>query len=93
MSVVTEILSLRQNRFSSVSALLAALGWQKSAYEREHILYRGVAVTEAADVAAYAAEQLGDPPAIRKTLRAVAPFRRKPRRVDPGQLHQRRFFA
>lgn len=98
MSVVREILGLRQNQFSSVSTLLAALDWQKCAYEPEHVLYRGVAVTEAADlvllnVAAYASEQLGEPAAIRKTRRAVAPFRRKPRRVDPSQLHQRRLFA
>jgi hypothetical protein len=57
MSVVTEILSLRQDRISRVPRLLAALDWQKSAYEKD----RGVAVTEAADlvlvnVAAHCAE-------------------------------------
>jgi hypothetical protein len=46
MSVVTEILSLRQDRISRVPRLLAALDWQKSAYEKD----RGVAVTEAADL-------------------------------------------
>lgn len=30
---------------------------------------------------------------IRKTRRAPLPFRREPRRVAPGQLHQRRLFA
>ena len=94
MSVVTEILNLRQDRFSSVSRLLAAIEWQKSAYEDEHILYRGVAVTEAADlvlvnVAAHCAEALSEPPTIHKTRRALVPFRRKPRRSGPGQLRQR----
>ena len=98
MSVVAEILSLRKDRISSVSRLLAALEWKKCAYETEHIMYRGVAVTQAADlvllnVAAHCAEALGEPPAIHKTHRAVVPFRRKPRRHDPGRLHQRRLFA
>jgi hypothetical protein len=98
MSVVTEILSLRQDRFSSVSRLLAALDWQKSAYEKEHREYRSVAVTEAADlvllnVAAHCAEALSKPPTIHGNRRAVVPFRRKPRRPDPGRLHQRRLFA
>ena len=98
MSVVTEILSLRQDQFSSVSRLLAALEWQKCAYETEHIMYRGVAVTEAADlvlvnVAAHCPEALNELPTILKTRRAVVPFRRKPRRSDPGRLHQRRLLA
>jgi hypothetical protein len=98
MSVVTEILSLRQDRISSVSRLLAALDWQKSVYDIEHIMYGGVAVTEAADlvllnVAAHAADQMGEPPTIRKNRRSVVPFVRKPRRSDPGRSHQRRLFA
>jgi hypothetical protein len=36
---------------------------------------------------------LSEPPTTRKTGRAVVPFRHKPRRPDPGQLHQRRLFA
>ena len=98
MSVVTEILSLRQDRISSVSRLLAALEWKKCAYEAEHIMYRGVAVTQAADlvllnVAAHCAEALSEPPTIHKTRHAIVPFRRNPRRSDPGRLHQRRLFG
>jgi len=37
--------------------------------------------------------QLGETTTIRKTRRAPLPFRRKPRRVDPGQLNQRRLFT
>jgi hypothetical protein len=98
MSVVTEILNLQKDRISSVSRLLAALDWQKSASERDRFEYRSVAVTEAADlillnVAAHCAEALSEPPTIHKTRRAIVPFRRKPRRSDPGRLHQRRLFG
>jgi hypothetical protein len=98
MSIATEILNLRQNQLSSVAALLAALDWQKSAQIDDHFLYRGHAVTEAGDrvllnVAAHAADALNEPPTIRRTRRFVLPFRRKPRRTDPGELHQRRLFA
>jgi hypothetical protein len=63
-----------------------------------HFPMRDYAVKEAADlvlvnVAAHAAEALNEPPTIRNIRRAVVPFRRKPRRSDPGQLRQRRLFA
>ena len=66
MSVVTEILSLRQDQ---LSRLIAALEWQKSAEDKGHILYRGYAVTDAAglallNVAAHCAEALREAPAI-----------------------------
>ena|SRR5262245_20558521 len=98
MSVVSEILNLRQDQFSSVSRLLAAIDWQRSAFEGDHRLYRSVAVAEAVDlvllnVAAHVADQLNEPPTTRKTRQSVIPFRRKPRRSDPGQLRQRRLFA
>jgi hypothetical protein len=98
MSIATEILSLRRDQSSSVKKLLAALDWQKAAQDDEHILSRGYAVGEAADivllnVAAHAAEALSEPPTIRKTRRAVLSPRRKRRHFDPGQLHQRRLFA
>jgi hypothetical protein len=93
MGIATQILRLRNDRFSSVERLLAALEWQRSAYEISHMEYRGVAVTEAADlvllnVAAHAADQLGDSPALSHSRRARATFRRKLRRSDSGQAHQ-----
>jgi len=96
MSIATEILSLRQNQFSSVETLLALLDWQKSAYEAEHIMSRGLAVTEAADmvllnVAAHAAEALSELPTIQKTQRAGLPSRGKRRRSEkPRSPHGRR---
>ena len=98
MSIATEILSLRRDQSSSVKRLLAALDWQKAARDDEHILSRGYAVYETADivllnVAAHAAEALTEPPTIHKTQRAVLSSRRKRRRPDSSQLHQRRLFA
>jgi len=93
MSVVTEILSLRQDQLSSVARLIAALEWQKSAADGGHILYRGYAVTEAADlvllnVAAHCAEALSEPPTIPKRRRHFLPSRRGSRRSEPPQLRQ-----
>jgi hypothetical protein len=98
MSVVTEILGLRQNQFSSMTTLLSAIERRKDAYTIDRLLRRSYAVTEAADalltnVAAHCAEALSEPPTIPETRRAVVPFRRKPRRSDSGRLHQRRLFA
>lgn len=98
MSIATEILSLRHNQTSSVEIFLGALDWQKAAQDDEHILSRGYAVTEAADlvllnVAVHAAEALSEPPKIRRTRRAVPSSRRNRRRFDPPQLHQRRLFV
>ena len=98
MSIATEILSLRGNRTSSVKTLLAAIDWQKAAQDDEHIMSRGYAVDEAADivllnVAAHAADvSIEPPPSIRRTRRAVSDSRRN-RRSNPHQLHQRRLFA
>jgi hypothetical protein len=98
MSIATDILSLRQKQSSSVRTLIAMLDWQKAAQDDGHILSRGFAVTEAADlvllnVAVHVAEALSEPPTIRKSRRAVASSWRKRRGSDPGQLHQRRLFA
>ena len=94
MSVVTEILGLRRNQFSSMTALLSAIERYWTTQCDEHVLGRKYAVFEAADmlltnVAAHAAEALNEPPATHKTRRAIVPFRRKARRSDPGQLRQR----
>jgi len=98
VSVVTEILSLRREKSSSVANLIALMEHEGRAFDRDHKASRHYAVLEAADtvllnVAAHAADQLREPPKIPKIRRAALPFRRKPRRVDPGQLHQRRLFA
>jgi hypothetical protein len=98
MSIASDILSLRQNQSSSVKALMAMIDWQCAALDDIHFLARGHAVTQAADlvllnVATHAAEALNEPPVIRRTRPALSTSRRKRRRSDPGQLHQRRLFA
>ena len=99
MSVGSEILSLRLDQSSSVSALLAALEWQCSAKNDAHILARRHAVMQAADlvllkVAVHAVEMQEDPQ-VQPSHRAVVPFRRKHRRADAGSMSQRqhRLFA
>jgi hypothetical protein len=97
MSIASEILSLRKNQSSSMRTLLGSIEWQKAAQDDEHVLSRGYAVTEAADivllnVAVHAADALSEPPRIRRNRRAVLP-RRKSRRSNPGDLYQRRLFA
>ena len=99
MSIATEILSLRRDQSSSVSALIGALEWERAAHNADHKMMRHHAVLQIADVvlsnvAAHAAEALSEPPAIRKTRRAILPFLRKRHRSsDPGELRQRRLFA
>jgi hypothetical protein len=98
MSITTEILCLRRDRSSSVTALLNAMEWECAAENDARTLARGYDVLRMADlvllnVAAHAADLLGQPPAIPKARRATSPPRRKRRRRDPGQLHQRQLFA
>jgi len=98
MSVVSEILNLRSNQFSSMTTLLSTIERQNSAQSISQVLGRSYAVLDAADalltnVAAHAADQLGEPPATPGNRRSVVPFLRKARRSDPDQLHQRRLFA
>jgi hypothetical protein len=90
MSIATDILGLRQKQSSSVRTLIAMLDWQKSAQDDGHILSRGFAVTEAADlvllnVAVHVGEILSEPPAIRKTRR-TAPSSWRKRHFNPGQF-------
>jgi hypothetical protein len=97
MSIATDILSLRRDQSSSVSALLAAIEWEVAAEEDIRILARGYDVMRMADavlvnVAAHAADALIEPPTIRRTRRAGLLSWRK-RRSDPGEFHQRRLFA
>ena len=98
MSITTEILSLRRDRSSSVAALLNAIEWECAAEDDTRTLARGYDVLRMADlvllnVAAHAADILAEPPAIPQARRATMSPRRKRRRPDPGQLHQRRLFA
>jgi len=93
MSITSEILSLRQNRSSSIETLLGLLEWQKTAYDDAHILARRFAVTEAADivllnVAVHAAEAMSEPPTVRRTRRALLSSwfkRRRSRTPDSPQ--------
>jgi hypothetical protein len=99
MSITTEILSLRRDRSSSVAALLNAIEWESAAEDEARTLARGYDVLRMADlvlmnVAAHAADVLSELPAIPKARRAtLPPPRRKRRRPDSGQLHQRQLFA
>lgn len=98
MSIATEILALRRDKSSSVSALLALMEWECAAQDDMHLLARGHDVMRMADlvllnVAAHAADALRDLPTISGTRRAWLSFRRKRRHPDPGQFHQRRLFA
>ncbi len=98
MSITTEILSLRRDRSSSVAALLNAIEWECAAEDDTRTLARGYDVLRMADlvllnVAAHAADILGQPPAIPQPRRATPSPRRNRRRPDPAQLHQRRLFA
>ena len=98
-SVAAEILSLRRDQSSSMTALLAALDWQRAARGEHLAVMRGYAAAQAADnfllnVAVHALEAQ-DKPLIRGARRAVLPSRRKQRRSETGQLPhpQRRLFT
>jgi hypothetical protein len=98
MSIVSQILSLRSNRASTVSTLLALLDWQKAAHDDGHILSRGYAVADAVDilllsVAAPAGEAFNEPPTTGTTRRSVLMLRRQRRRSDTPQLRQGSLFA
>jgi len=75
---------------------MAKIEWLKAAGEEAHILTRGFAVREAADivllnVATHAAEALNEPPVIHKTRRVLSTSRRK-RHFDPSRLQQRKLY-
>jgi hypothetical protein len=98
MGIDSDILSLRNNHFSSVAELLAAL---EQVYEApvDKISARVFVASQIADlvltnVAAHAAEALSEQPRIRKTRRVASSTRRKNRRFDRGPSpHQRILFA
>jgi hypothetical protein len=89
MSIGTEILALRQDKFSSVAALIGAL--DRLSASNEHLEMRVYAVTECADlvllnVAVHAMEALSELP-MQASRRAAQPSRRRRPRHVPGQ-HQ-----
>ncbi|HYL85432.1 MAG TPA: hypothetical protein VE263_14440 [Candidatus Angelobacter sp.] len=98
MGIAAEILGLRNDHFSSVAELLAALE-QVSDAPVGKITARVFMAGAAADrvltnVAAHAADALSEPPTKRKTRRAASPARRKSRRSDLRVLlGQRTLFA
>jgi hypothetical protein len=86
MSIGTEILSLRQDKFSSVAALIGAL--DRLSASNEHLEMRVYAVTECADlvllnVAVHAMDALLESP-IQTSRRAVQSSRRRRTRHIPG---------
>ena len=88
MGIATDILNLRRSRFSSVETLISALErFHQAPYEK--LSARAFYVGEAADlvltnVAAHAAEAMGEqPPTIARTQLAKA-LRRKTRRFNAG---------
>ena len=94
MCIASEILALRNNHFSSVADLLAAL---EQVYDAplDKISVRVFLASAAADlvltnVAAHAAEALSEQPTIRKTRRAASASRRKNRRFDLGSSPRHR---
>ena len=94
MNIGREILSLRRDQSSSISALLAAIEWECAAEDDMHVLARGYDVMRMADVvllnvAVHAADALSEPATPRGTRRPVPSSRRNRRRSDPGQFHQR----
>jgi hypothetical protein len=98
MTVTTEILRLRRDQSSSVSALLNAIEWECAAENDLRLLARGHDVMRIADlvllnVAAHAAAALADAAPVPKKRRLALPSWRKRRHPDPSQLHQRRLFA
>jgi hypothetical protein len=98
MSMATEVLHLRRDQSSSVSALLNAIEWESAAKTDLRLLARAHDVLRIADlvllnVAAHAADASLDLPTTPSTRRAALSFFPKRRRPDPTQLHQHRLFA
>jgi hypothetical protein len=98
MNMATEILRLRRDQSSSVSALLNAMEWESAAKSDLRLLARAHEVQRMADlvllnVAAHAADASLDLPTTPKTRRPALSFFPKRRHPDTTQLHQRRLFA
>jgi hypothetical protein len=97
MSLGTDILSLRRNKFSSVAALIGGIERLAEASSDLTALTRKYALYELGDVvlnnvAVYAVEfYWGDTPLLKRP-RASTPKRWTRSHADPG-LYQRRLFA
>jgi hypothetical protein len=98
MGIATDVLSLRNQHFSSVANLLAALELVHDA-PVDKISARVFLAGEAADivltnVAAHAADAFSDQNPVRKSRRSPSSSRRKNRHVDAGPApRQRILFA
>jgi hypothetical protein len=87
MSIGTEILSLREDQFSSVAALIGAL--ERLSASNQHLEMRVYAVSECADlvllnVAVHAMEALHEWP-TQTSRRALQPSRPRRSRHVPGR--------
>ena len=99
MSIATEILSLRRERMSSVTMLLALLHREREPAALHQLASRHYASLEAADtvltnVAAHAAEAMMAMQPIPGRTGRIVSIRRKNRRFSPGpSTLQRALFA
>ena len=98
MGLGTDLLNPRQSKLSTVEALMAGIDRLAEAQSDVQIMNRAFALNALGDavlasVAVHALENYwGDKP-LRKSRRASAISRRRPRRSHFGQMHQRRLFG
>jgi hypothetical protein len=98
MSLGTDLLDLRRNKASTMAALIGGIEWLATAKSETTLMTRSFALYELTDavlvqVAVYALESyLSDTPQP-KLHRAPISARRKRRRPESGQIHQRRLFV
>lgn len=98
MSLGTDLLDLRRKKASTVAALIGGIEWLATAKSETTLMTRSFALYELSDavlvqVAVYALESYWSDTPHPKLHRAPISARRKLRRPESGQLHQRRLFA
>lgn len=98
MSLGTDLLDLRRNKASTVAALIGGIEWLATAKSETTLLTRSFALYELSDavlvqVAIYALESYWSDTPHPKLHRAPISARRKLRRPESGQIHQRRLFV
>jgi len=98
MGLGTELLNLRRSKLSSVEALLAGMDRLAEARSDVQIMNRAYVLNALGDavlanVAVYALENDWSKEPRGKSRRVAVTTRRRPRRSDIAQLHQRRLFA